>query len=348
MCRSVLAVLIVSLVSVSAASADLAISPDGKTLVAGGSRWKGINTRVFYVIEAETLKVTHRFYNQARIERLTFNSDGSRLVSVDDARRLRIWDTRTWKPIATIEKVRNVAWAPKADVALVNLPKEKKFRTVSIEDGKTLNTYDWPESRAGFFNFVLSPKADKVLLISNRIEDPNAEPKKKVKRKADMSRAERDELRFRHDGYVFSMVQFDLASGRALRNHLSWYGIASGKNSRLRWIGDKVYAVRYSGPEVTYALDDGEVTLSYRWGFNYAATISPDQKCMVGGSLRRGAIIPFDGEASTFRISRIPGWPEYFNGFAVGPKGTVYAITTASRVMKINQQGDVLKIVPFF
>jgi hypothetical protein len=50
----------------------------------------------------------------------------------------------------------------------------------------------------------------------------------------------------------------------------------------------------------------------------------------------------------TFEIDRLPGWPEYYKGFGFGPDGTVYGVTTAYRLVRINKNGEAEKVVPVY
>ena len=77
--------------------------------------------------------------------------------------------------------------------------------------------------------------------------------------------------------------------------------------------------------------------------------MSDDRKTLLTGGLRDGTLTNLENmNMVEFQISRLPGWPEYFAGFAVHKDGTVYGVTSSFRLIKISKEGKVEKEVPVY
>ena len=53
-------------------------------------------------------------------------------------------------------------------------------------------------------------------------------------------------------------------------------------------------------------------------------------------------------KAKTFRIERVPGFPEYFKGFSLASDGTGFGATSSFRVVRIEPDGTISKLAPVY
>ena len=92
---------------------------------------------------------------------------------------------------------------------------------------------------------------------------------------------------------------------------------------------------------------DGKVNLFLLPNYGYGNGASPDQKLIIAGGMGTYCLTALDPIAPVSgKSTSLPGFPEYFKGFATNNEGPIYAATTGFRVMRIARNGNVEKEAP--
>ena len=338
----VFTVFIVCLLAVSATAhtpkgglGAVAISPDGKTLVVGG------DNRVLYVLDAANHEVLKRIWLKTNIYEMEFNSDGSTLVVEDTKEILRFIDTASWKVMNQVKNAGNFSAAPGVDLLAGMKPSYKltKIYILSMKDGKRQKTVE----HAGNARVIgLSPKGDRLVVLADGPRD--MEEKKKPGK--NLRGLERAKFLQYHDGRTSVLAEYDLASGKQTKLQTVFYAPGGYKGLLVR--DDASLVLSYSNLNAVWQGDKVELMHSQN-SYNYGAGISPDQNVFLTGGLRDGTLVQADGlKMVKFGIDSLPGWPEYYLDFAVGPDGTGYGVTTAYRLVVISPQGKLIKAAPIY
>lgn len=314
---------------------DAAMSPDGKTLVVGG------DTRVLYVLDPQTYQVKDRVYFETNIYEMEFSKDGATLLVEDVKETLFLLETGTWKIKAQFKKSGKISAAPGVDLVACLSPSSRKsvIELRSMSDGASKAKIEYPGS---VLIIGLSAKGDRLVTLAKG--EQGQEEKKQVPK--DLKGDERELFRQQNDGDVSVMTEYELPSGKQLRQQVIFY---KPSNPKAILVGEKeTLVIAYNGLHAKWSGD--QVTL-FRAGrsFSYGAGVAPDRKSFLSGGLAAGARVTAEGIAPTpFNVPSITGWPEYFEGFGFGPDGTGYGVTTAYRLVVIDSQGQVKKVVPIY
>jgi hypothetical protein len=189
----------------------------------------------------------------------------------------------------------------------------------------------------------LNAEGTKVGVVFAGKDDPS---EKKVEYKdipKDLKEPARTTFQQQNDGKTGRIVFAEVPSGKILGDHKTYY-TTSGCDVVLN--GDKACLVVTSGPQAMVGAD-GNVELFLLPQYGYGSGVSPDRKLIVAGGMGQFSITPFDPITPVNGTSsRLPGFPEYFKGFAMNNEGPIYAATTAYRVMRINRNGNIEKEAP--
>src|SRR5690606_3041342 len=99
----------------------------------------------------------------------------------------------------------------------------------------------------------------------------------------------------------------------------SWYSQSGSLVGAFA--GARAHFVGYGNENLTVNADGSLVGLFQGpTSYNYGIGVSPDQTRIAIGGLRDGSLVTLaDGAAQVFRIDDLPGWPEYYKGFAFAP-----------------------------
>jgi hypothetical protein len=324
---------------------DVAVSRDGKRIAT-------CRERVLYVLDSASLKVTHRIWNEAVVRRLAMNKDGSVLAVTDDANRLRLLNVAKGVFFKTVPKIGAVGYAQ--DLAAVTVPRSQgggsDLVLLSTVDGSEKAKVKLPD---GFYphRLALSPGGAKVVMLSS----PHDGQEEKVERadrpkefKSDMARKEYD---LRHDGKTATVLTVELPSGKELSRTETWYTSHTYARELVFFVGEDIFIMQYNNP--CAKLDSkGDVTLFKSAAFcNYGLGWSASGDVHLCGGMDTGYYCRAGQAPAKFTIpgdDRLPGWPEYFNGFGVKGDGTAYGVTSAGRIAEISSEGKLVRIIPFF
>lgn len=315
---------------------DAAMSPDGKKLVVGG------DTRVLYVLDPATLKVTDRVWLQTNIYEMEFNKDGSVLVVEDTSETLYFLSTSNWEISKKVYKAGRFSAAPQADLlaGFESGWKKSTVKVLSMNDGQEKAKL---ETEAKVLAVGLSPDATRLMVISEGPKD--AEPKENPPK--ELRNLERDTFRQKHDGKVSVVTEYEVPSMKKLSEHTVFYTPHNAK--AVVYQNGVCIVLTYDN--VNARIADGQVTLfQSENSFNYGAGAAGNSTVMLSGGLRKGTYYNLSQEMKTtpFTINSLPGWPEYFEGFGVGPDGTGYGVTSAYRLVVVRPDGTVDRVVPIY
>ncbi len=322
----------------------VAVSPDGGTIAVGGLG------RTLYLLDAKTYEVKQRAYLGYRVGPTSFNKDGSRIVVESgsmSSQVLRI-DAKTLKILKAERPASRagVAVAPMADV-MATIQKEDDYllRVDSMTTGKTLSRIPLPETMR---SAIVTLSADgKQAVVWSR--DKNDEQRVDFKdRPKDLKGLDLDAFNQKHDEYGYTVMSFDLTTGKQTASFKSWYSsFGSGVHAVLR--GGELVVIQYGDVNARIDLATQEVKLFNLHRYGYGLGSSPDGKTIISGGLARGAILHADGKVAKFNVpndQRLEGWPEYFERFTIGPDGRIYGVTGAYRLWVMSPDGKVERIVP--
>jgi len=313
---------------------DAAVSPDGKILVAGG------DSRVLYIMDSSSLEVKNRVWLKTGIYEMEFNKDGSILVVEDTSEDLYFVKTKDWQVLKTIKKGGPMSAAPAADLLAGFTSGYKKSTAAfySMTDGALKGKVEFP---AKIVSVGLNAKGTRMMLMA--VGPKEMEIKKK--RPPELKGIEKDTFVQKYDGKVSILAEFEVPTGKKISEKTVFYSTSSPQIL----VGEKkTYIIGYSN--VNAEIEGDNITLfNGKSSFNYGMGISPDRKAFLLGGLRDGTLVHVDGLAmTTFRIDRLPGWPEYYKGFGFAPDGTGYAVTTSFRLVKIDKTGKIVNTVPVY
>ncbi len=147
------------------------------------------------------------------------------------------------------------------------------------------------------------------------------------------------------------MLTIELPSGKELSRTETWYTSHTYAHEVMFFVADDIHIMQYNNP--CARLDSkGEITLFMSPAFcNYGLGWSASGKVYLAGSLAQGFYCRLGQEPVEFVIPKgdlLPGWPEYFHGFAVRSDGTAFGVTGAGRMAEISSEGKFVRILPFF
>lgn len=310
----------------------VALSPDGKVMVAAG------DNRVLYIIDPAKMEVAQRHWLGTCIVDLEFNKDGGRVVAEDTDGTLHLLDAKDGKVVKKEPKAGKMSPARQVDLVAGLNPDGSghTIRFLSLTDlsAKGKVALAKGERVAGL---GLDPEGARLAVWLEPVQD-DSEPKAE-KPPAELKGLAADEFRLKNDGKTSRLLVFKVPGGEKVSEHKLFYSPSTG-GTKVLFQGDNVLVVNYTNLNAQIN-PKGEVTL-FRLdnSFNYGIGFGADQKVLMSGGLADGTYTKVADLAKTrFRPDRLPGWPEYFKSFAVGEDGTGYGGTSGYRVIKIKPGG---------
>lgn len=313
----------------------VAVSPDGKTIAAGG------DNRVLYLIDPLSLKVQKRIWLKTNIYEMTFNNDGSILVVEDTSENLQLLNTRSWQVVHKVAKAGKFSAAPAVDLmaGLASGYRKSTVKLISMTNASQKGKIEF----AGKVEAVgIDANGKRLVVLAQGPKD--AEQKKKKPK--ELRGLEADKFKQRNDGKVSILAEYDVASGKKLKEKTIFY--TAGSSTQILVTRTNTYILSYSNINANIKGDTISLFKS-KSSYNYGIGISPDRKAFLVGGLRSGTLVKAANlEMIKFNIDTLPGWPEYYKGFAFGPDGTAYAGTTAYRLVRISKDGKSIQTVPVF
>jgi WD40 repeat protein len=319
----------------------VALSPDGKNMVAAG------DNRVLYVIDPAKMEVAKRLWLGTCIVDLEFNKDGSKVVAEDTDGTLHLLDPQTGNSLKKEPKAEKMSTARQVDLAAGLNPDYNghTIRFLSMADlsvkGKVAFAKGEKVAALG-----LDPEGARLAVWLEPMNDDSEA--KGGNPPADLKGLAAEEFRLKNDGKTSRLLIFKVPEGSKVSEHKLFYS-PSTSGTKILFQGDNVLVVNYSN--LNARIDPkGEVTLfQLDNSFNYGIGFSADQKTLMTGGLSNGTYTKVADLAKTsFQPDRLPGWPEYFKGFTVAGDGTAYGATSGYRIIKIKPGGGFDKSFPVY
>lgn len=312
----------------------VAVSPDGKILVAGG------DNRVLYIMDPGSLQVKDRIWIKTNVYSMEFNKKGTVLVVEDTSGTLYFIKSGSWQVLTTVKNAGSMTAARSADLlaGVVSRYKKSSIKLLSMTDGSRKASIEVP---AMVTAVALDSAGTKLAVLADGPKD--AETKKPAPK--GMRGLPRESFIQQNDGKVSILAYYAIPSGEKLSERTIFY---SDRRPLMRYDNDTVHIFNYKNVNVT--IDGDKISFfEGKSSLNYGMGLSVDHKHFLLGGLRQGTLGKFEGMTMVpFKIEAIPGWPEYYKGFASDNNGSFYAVTTAYRLVKINKSGAVEKVVPVF
>ncbi|MEE9313661.1 MAG: hypothetical protein V3V02_03345 [Rhizobiaceae bacterium] len=320
----------------------IAVSNDGSTIYAAG------DNRVLYVLDAKDLSVKKRVWIELNPFELILTKDGKTLIMHDSSGLLTFLDAETFTTKKTIEKaiLITVAWDAGLIITTGNSSgrgenSKTKIMAYSLDAGKLVMKAD-VKGNIGAVSALSD--ASKIFAITNGYKSKG---EKKDKTPKDLRGIEKATFKQKHDGYVSQVVTLK-SDGSETARFTTWFNPGRGALMHSTSQGIKIA----SPSNVNALLDHTGKTVSLfkteSFG-HYGFSFTRDGKKLVSGGMKSGAVTKFDsGDSHKFKVKKIGGWPEYFRGFAIGPKGMIYGGTSAYRLVKVSPDGEILVQKPIF
>lgn len=343
---------VTAVLSLSAAWAGfqtpVAVSPDGKAVVVP-------KERVLYVVDTETLAVRQRVWVGGVVQDIGWGPDGKTLYVVDDADRFM--------------KMTSGEEGFSAPGHVDFGAKGKLYPGFGCEKAATV--VSWPKPVLSFYSLTASPALVKELPLADEFKKGRVvfdsdggravvisarqtfpEEKANAPEKPETFETKLAEKVYEKttDGKGCLIQVIDLETWE-IQGPFKVSAVFDD-DSISKISGDTITHIRYSNPCFSVSLKDGETTFFMTPVFcNYGAGFFPDADgYIVGGLAKYGFIKNGRDRGSTEfpRDQRLPGWPEYFYGFAAAEDGTIFGWTSASRLAKIAPDGKLLEIKPVY
>lgn len=321
---------------------DISVSSDGKSIVSSRGR-------VIYCLDSKSLKVTHRVWAKTRVKRLSFNKDGSKIAVLDKTKQLRLLDIANGKFQSVIKPVKCIFFAPAVNLMAASVAsKNNVVVLLSMTDGSKKKEIVLPKNFCEIA-IALSPDGTKLVVFSYRLKGKEKKIPKDQMPKKFKNELAREEYMQRHDGKHSEMLVYDLQTGKQLIRKELWYTM---ERTLAFFSGEDVLIMQYRNPCARISPNTGKISLFKSASFfNYGVGWSTNGMTIVTGSLADGYISREGAKPIEFRFKgddRLPGWPEYFFGFAIAPDGTIFGVTSGQRIARISPTGKILKVRPYF
>jgi len=313
----------------------VAVSPDGKTIVAGG------DNRVLYVLDAASLEVKQRVWLKTTIWGLYFNKDGSKLLVEDTSNTLYFVETTSWKLEREMKNNGFLSAARNIDLCATR-SSNTEISFLSMTDGSLKGKANLSQRVA---TFALNPDGTKLAVMTAEEKDESEPTVKYGDIPKDLKGAARSEFEQKNNGKTAMFSIFEVPSGQELSSTKTFF--TTTESSRMLFDGDAVMVVGYSNQNAIIP-PEGEITIfELLNSYNYGLGISVDQKYVAAGGLAKGTYMKVEGMAMlSYDIDRLPGWPEYFKSFEFDAEGNAYGTTSAFRLFKITPDGTIATSAP--
>jgi hypothetical protein len=319
----------------------IVVSPNGQFVIAAG------DNLTLYVIEAATMAVRSRHWIGRNPDQLAFSADGSTLLLVDIDANLLFLDTATFQPKAEVNGLRMAAVLDGADqvVAMASPQKKDGKATTEIVVHALGTGAELRRITAEGEGTAIGGAADgSVIAMLTRAADTTAETKTKAP--DDKKGFDKDIFEQQNDGKASEMLVFG-ADGQMTARHPLWFSTTSAPSIAVAF--GQAHVIPFDNENLRVDIASGSSEM-YRIGqnLNYGVAFSADHGQVATGGLADGSVGPLGGTPVAFKTDRVGNWPEYIEGFAFAPDGTIFAGTTGYRLVKIGADGAVLGTASIF
>jgi hypothetical protein len=314
----------------------VAVSPDGKLVAVGG------RNRVAYLVDARTLGVKKRLWIGARIGRLAFTRNSSRLIVEDETDRLRLLDVATGKDLLRVTGVEGMVVSRRAGLLAVRdvVEGEKaRLRLLSLDDLGGKGIIEMPDRPSAW---TFGGEGKRLVVLSR--SQPGEEKRVAVAdTPAELKGLARAVFQQKHDGYESWLRLFDL-EGKVLRQTRLWY-TSDSDSTLLVQAAETTYVFNRGNICARIGPDGKIVPFQTQQRLNQGLGASEDGKYLLTGGFAEGTHGPVAGPKRVgFEIDALAGQAELFSRFAVLADGSAYGVTTGFRLVKIGKEGRIEKV----
>lgn len=313
------------------------VSPDGKNLAAAG------DNRTLYLLDASSLEVQKRVWVESSIVAMAFNQAGNKVALEDTGGAVRLVDVADGKVVANVASAEKMAASTAANLLAGVANRNTEIVLHSLDDltlkGKIAINKGERVAGLGF------DEAGKKLAVWFEPVNDASEPKDN-KSPTGLKGLEASEYKLKNDGKTSWMRVFDATNGSLAWESKIWYS-QSASSCQVLFQGESVLIVNYNNinaiVDPTGAVKLFNTDNSFNYGMGGSATL------LLTGGLSNGSYTKVATlEATTFKLDKLPGWPEYFKSFAADSNGVGYGGTSSYRVVRIAGEGKDIKAVPVF
>lgn len=314
------------------------LSPDESTLIASG------DPRTLYVTDPATLEVKDRIWVETSVFSIDYNKDGSVLAVHDTKDEVRLYSTSDWSLMNTIKGCYSFTVSREADIFAGYYVTDAVAKIYSFSDGSEKASIQFPE-RTGISAMGLSADGSKLAIIFKDDDDEEEEKLGYSDIPKDLKGLDKDRFQLEHDGKTSKIGIYDTATGDVIKEFKTFY--TSTSESQITFDGDSIVVLNYRNLNA-FISPEGEVEMfQMPSSFNYGMGFAPDKSLVMGGGLAKASFMKVaDKSFVEYSIDKLPGWPEYFQGFCASSDGTVYGATSAYRVIKVAPDGTVQEQKP--
>lgn len=317
----------------------ISVSPDGKTVLVGGSN------RTVYTVSADTLAVTGRRYVPQLVRQITHGAGGELVFFRDDADVLTAYKVDGMSEAWKVSDVDDMAYdaETRTIAALDQHFKDDSVRLLQAATGDQQARVAMGKIKANLI--ALAPGAGKALILTGYTK---SDAEEKQEEPADLTKLQKADFKQKTDGYVSNVVTVDFEAG-SFEMAETAYRVSYPK--AVRFSGGRMMVLRTNvdsmmlGPDGSGALIDlGE---DY---FNHAGIDAAGESYVLskGVELR---FVPVKGEGAegVLKGDRLRGGPaEWITAMAEAPDGTLYFGTNAYRLLKVGPGRGRIEIMPVF
>ena len=251
----------------------------------------------------------------------------------------------------SIEDAALVAYAPEANLLFIasktyDRENRRNDTVVRALNATSFEEVGVVEIDADILGMATTPDGSVQALIS-RAEDSETETKENPP--SSLRDLERDEFRHKNDAKtakIFIVTQ----RGTKVDVMETWYSAFSQPTISIMSDGT-VWIAPYSGRTAVFDPKSGEIALrDVGLGTLYGRKFSDDGSLMLAGSLSEVSMTKpgSNGLSLVVRLTKLPGWPEYVQRFAMAGDGGFYAGTTAFRVLRFDASGLMQVSAPLY
>ena len=311
----------------------LAMSPNGKVLIAGGKN------RTLYTLDPDTLEVMKRTYLGTTINKMAFSDDGTKLFVQDSEPDIHVLNGKTLEIMSTIAGYGNLTTAPAAKL-MAGLNPDWKGDTIALFDmeGAEIKSLTFGEDD-DVATIGISPDGTKLAVF---FDDVDSETEEKVSWgdiPDDYEGFAKDVYSEQHDAKEARYILYSLPDFEVLADYVGYY--TPYDKDLVFFQGDDALVISSNNENARYSAD-GTVEM-WEWEGSssaYGEGLSTDQNVLVVGGSGKATVIDYANDSTlSFDLDDIPGASEYFRNFVITDDGVIYGSTDGYRVVKVTSAG---------
>jgi WD40 repeat protein len=320
----------------------VAVSPDGRKLVAGG------DTRTILVMDPKTLAVKSRVFLGPTIVDLAFDRTGGILAVGDTDGTVHLVDATKWTTKASVRNRHKLTVSTTANL-FAGIDSDYQATAVfvhALADGAEKAKLVLPQkARVAALGF--SPDGKRLAVLVGPIDSKDEKKATSAEIPKDLRGLDRREFEQKNDGKVGSLLVFEAASGKLLSEKPTHFSM-NGVNGLALFAGDAVVVNDYGNVGARIEANGDTKLFELANSYNYGLGRSIDGKLILSGGLRAYSITDAASlQGVKGEIDKLPGWPEYFKGFDATADGQqIYGATTGYRVFLFDRSGKVVASAP--